>query len=164
MFKVSTALLAGALALALAASLGSAADARSARGERPAPVGSDPFVSGYGYRGDFPDPSVLRVGNTWFAYSTTVGGLNLPVLRSTDLVHWQARGEGLTKPAPWAVKHKKGRVRARDHVGAERRAHRPPVRALLRDPPARHEAQDVHLDVALEVPGPGLRRQAPSAR
>ena len=94
----------------LAASLAplGAADARSARGERPAPVGSDPFVSGYGYRGDFPDPSVLRVGNTWFAYSTTVGGLNLPVLKSTDLVHWQARGEGLTKPAPWAVKHKRG--------------------------------------------------------
>jgi beta-xylosidase len=115
MFKVSTALdrrrralLAGVLALALAATLGplGAADARS---ERPSPVGSDPFVSGYGYRGDFPDPSVLRVGNYWFAYSTTVGGLNLPVLRSTDLVHWAARGEGLTKPAPWAVKHKKKR-------------------------------------------------------
>ena len=77
----------------MAAGLGplGAADARS---ERPSPVGSDPFVSGYGYRGDFPDPSVLHVGSTWFAYSTTTGGRNLPVLRSTDLVHWQARARG----------------------------------------------------------------------
>ena len=71
--------------------------------KRPAPVGSDHFGVGYGYRGDFPDPTVLRVGRYWFAYSTTVASLNLPVLKSTDLVHWQANGEGLKRPARWAA-------------------------------------------------------------
>jgi beta-xylosidase len=78
------------------------ADDASARDARPAPVGSDRFVVGQPYRGDFPDPTVLRVGNVFYAYSTTVSSLNLPVLSSRDLVHWTARGEGLMDVARWA--------------------------------------------------------------
>jgi beta-xylosidase len=73
-----------------------------ARDARPAPVGSDHFATGQLYRGDFPDPSVLRFGNVYYAYSTTISGLNLPVMTSRDLVHWRARGEGLMKVAAWA--------------------------------------------------------------
>lgn len=94
-------------ALAVLAVLGQSGPA-TAYSSRPSPVGSDSFGVGRSYSGDFPDPSVLRVGRYWFAYSTTMSNLNLPVLKSTDLVHWQAAGEGLKKPAPWAAKRKGG--------------------------------------------------------
>ncbi len=74
-----------------------------ARDQRPAPVGSDHFAVGRPYRGDFPDPSVLRVGGLYYAYSTTIASLNLPVMTSPDLVHWRARGEGLARVASWAA-------------------------------------------------------------
>ena len=80
----------------------------SARDARPAPIGSDPFTVGRPYRGDFPDPSVLRVGRVYYAYSTTVSGLNLPVMTSRDLVHWWARGEGLRNVAAWARSRRVG--------------------------------------------------------
>ena len=78
------------------------ADRATARDARPTPVGSDRFVLGQSYRGDFPDPTVLRVGKVFYAYSTTISTLNLPVMSSRDLVHWQARGEGLMNVATWA--------------------------------------------------------------
>jgi beta-xylosidase len=80
----------------------------SAHDARPAPVGSDRFVSGQPYRGDFPDPSVLRVGKLYYAYSTTISALNLPVMTSWDLVHWRVRGEALNNVAPWAASRKIG--------------------------------------------------------
>ena len=85
-----------------------AASAIDSRGARPAPVGSDRFLTGRPYRGDFPDPSVLRVGQVYYAYSTTIASLNLPVMTSRDLVHWTARGEGLTRVAPWAASRPAG--------------------------------------------------------
>jgi len=75
----------------------------TARDARPAPIGSDRFVAGKPYRGDFPDPTVLRVGKVFYAYSTTTSTLNLPVMSSRDLIHWQARGEGLMRVAPWTA-------------------------------------------------------------
>jgi beta-xylosidase len=87
----------------------SARDTTPARGQLPAPVGSDKFATGGSYRGDFPDPAVLRVGTTYYAYSTTVSSLNLPVVASTDLVHWRALGEGLKRPARWALTRKVGK-------------------------------------------------------
>lgn len=78
------------------------AEQASARTGRPQPVGSDQFATGMPYRGDFPDPTVVRVGARFYAYSTTIAGLNLPVMTSRDLIHWKARGEGLKNVAPWA--------------------------------------------------------------
>lgn len=63
-----------------------------ARPDLPAPIGSDKFDAGQPYSGDFPDPSVIRVGRTYYAYSTTIASLNLPTISSTDLMHWTARG------------------------------------------------------------------------
>ncbi|TFK47469.1 glycoside hydrolase family 43 protein [Heliocybe sulcata] len=37
---------------------------------------------------NFPDPSILQVGGTWYAYSTTSGGKNVPMQTSSDFVHW----------------------------------------------------------------------------
>jgi beta-xylosidase len=77
---------------------------------RPAPIGQDPWHPGQTYRGDFPDPAVLRVGSTYYAYATGTAGLNLPVLVSTDLRTWKAaparRGavvvDAMGAPARWA--------------------------------------------------------------
>jgi len=83
--RVLSRLLVGFTALAL---LGVMTPAQA----RPAPIGQDAYVLDSSYRGDFPDPSVLRVGSRWFAYSTTTANLNLPVLVSKDLRHWTVAG------------------------------------------------------------------------
>lgn len=87
-----------------------------ARPLRPSPTGQDPLVAGQPYSGDFPDPSVLRVGARYYAYATTSGdsvktGLNVPMVTSTDLRTWILRpatpdaplGDVLPKPAAWAA-------------------------------------------------------------
>ena len=102
-----TAVLLG-LAVVLSAVLGTSGPAVARTGVAN-PIGSDAFVASSSYRGDFPDPSVLRVGSTWYAYSTTVSSLNLPVLASTDLVHWRAVGEGLKKAPRWAATRRTGK-------------------------------------------------------
>ncbi|MCA1719892.1 MAG: glycoside hydrolase family 43 protein [Actinobacteria bacterium] len=43
------------------------------------------------YTSNFPDPSVLRVGNGFVAYGTSTGGAYLPAMTSTDLRTWTAR-------------------------------------------------------------------------
>lgn len=60
------------------------------------------FEAGLEWRGDFGDPHVVRVGSTYYAYSSPVGGRYLPVLTSTDLVHWYIHRRWTSKPAPWA--------------------------------------------------------------
>lgn len=72
------------------------------------PLGSDRFTSSRYYRGDFPDPSVLKHAGTWYAYSTSISSLNLPVMASSDLVRWRPVGEGLRSPARWAQSRKVG--------------------------------------------------------
>lgn len=49
------------------------------------------FAPGSTWWGDFGDPQVVRVGNTYYAYSSPTGGRYLPVLTSTDLVTWRVR-------------------------------------------------------------------------
>lgn len=55
------------------------------------PGSSEAFRGGSAYTGKFPDPTVLRVGSTFYAYATTVAALNLPVTTSSDLRTWTAR-------------------------------------------------------------------------
>ena len=83
-------------------------DGAAARDRVANPIGSDRFVTGGYYRGDFPDPGITKVGRTYYAYSTTMSSLNLPTMSSTDLVHWRALGEGLQRPAAWAVQRRVG--------------------------------------------------------
>jgi beta-xylosidase len=61
-----------------------------------------PRVLAAGAPTDFPDPFVLRVGATYFAFSTNSGGANVPVMRSTDLVHWARDGDALPALPRWA--------------------------------------------------------------
>ncbi|MGO4256810.1 glycoside hydrolase family 43 protein [Marmoricola sp. RAF53] len=89
---------------------------------RPAPVGQDPVKPGQAYAGDFPDPAVMRVGATYYAYSTTSYGLNVPMLSSTDLRSWKAgpgtaanpSGDALPRTPVWSAgtEQKDGRFHA----------------------------------------------------
>ncbi|MEP6814090.1 MAG: glycoside hydrolase family 43 protein [Marmoricola sp.] len=76
-----------------------------------ASVGSDRFVAGQTYRGDFADPWVTKSGDTYYAYATNTANLNLPVMTSKDLLTWTARtsydtkwwhNDGMPRPARWA--------------------------------------------------------------
>lgn len=54
------------------------------------------------YTGDFPDPYVLRVGLTYYGYATQAGTTNVQLLRSSDLVVWEPRGDALPALPSWA--------------------------------------------------------------
>jgi beta-xylosidase len=54
------------------------------------------------YPGDLPDPSVLVVGTTYWAYSTGSGGRNLQVVSSPDLAAWTAPTDPLPTLPSWA--------------------------------------------------------------
>ncbi len=72
----------------------------------------DTFAAGIEpYTGNFADPTVLRVGDTWYAYSTGTARRYLPVLTSTDLLSWRTHeswsgdpldNDALAAPASWA--------------------------------------------------------------
>jgi beta-xylosidase len=55
------------------------------------------------YDKNFPDPGVLRVGDTWFAYGTNDAVDNVPLLTSTDLVHWTLQNDVLPAVGAWAT-------------------------------------------------------------
>lgn len=53
--------------------------------------------------GDFPDPSVVRSGDTYWATATTSNWAPaFPLLESKDLIHWQLRGHVFTELPSWA--------------------------------------------------------------
>lgn len=99
--------------LALVCGLGpaQAGEGDSSRFARASVAGGEALVHGQRYRGDFPDPSVLRVGAGYRAYGTNTAGVNLPILRSNDLRTWIATGpggevaptEGFPSPPSWAL-------------------------------------------------------------
>ncbi len=68
------------------------------------------FEPGKPYSANFPDPSVIEVGGTYYAYATVTGGSYVPVMTSTDLQTWVAReayapyvNDGLPNPASWGL-------------------------------------------------------------
>ncbi len=54
------------------------------------------------YPYDFPDPHILLVGDTYYAYSTCSNTTNIPVIQSKDLVHWQSQGDALPALPKWS--------------------------------------------------------------
>jgi beta-xylosidase len=52
---------------------------------------------------NFPDPGVLLVDGTYYAYATNGPSGNAPLITSTDLVHWTERGDALPTIGAWAV-------------------------------------------------------------
>jgi beta-xylosidase len=54
--------------------------------------------------GDFPDPSVIRVGNDYWATATTSQWAPIfPLLHSTDLVNWETTGAVFQTPPSWSA-------------------------------------------------------------
>lgn len=54
------------------------------------------------YSGDFPDPSVVRIGPEYWAAGTASGASRFPpILRSTDLVHWSYAGQLFDSAPAW---------------------------------------------------------------
>ena len=53
--------------------------------------------------GDFPDPSIVRVGNTYYAVGTSCDfAPNYPIYQSSDLINWTRVGAVFSKPPAWA--------------------------------------------------------------
>ena len=69
---------------------------------------SGPTYSNPVFRHDAPDPSIIRAANgNFYIYTTqsiySAGVLNLPILKSSDLVHWKLAGEVFHSIPRWAV-------------------------------------------------------------
>ena len=62
----------------------------------------DGSAGGLAYPFDFPDPFVLPVGNTYYAFATNSAAGNIQIIQSPDLTHWTTVGDALPHPAPWA--------------------------------------------------------------
>jgi beta-xylosidase len=56
------------------------------------------------YDQNFPDPTVLVVDHTYYAYSTNSDGENVPVIESSDLTHWKAIGDAMSVLPSWATR------------------------------------------------------------
>ena len=55
-------------------------------------------------RKDFPDPFVLRAGDTFYAYSTNGDRGNVPTATSKNLADWTVGGDAMPELPPWAKK------------------------------------------------------------
>jgi beta-xylosidase len=51
---------------------------------------------------NFPDPGILKVGGTYYAFATNSRGRTVPVRTSTDLAQWSATSEALPALPGWA--------------------------------------------------------------
>lgn len=54
------------------------------------------------FSGNFPDPSLLVAGDSFYAYSTNAAGSNIQVMVSTTLVHWRPLGDAMAFLPTWA--------------------------------------------------------------
>ena len=55
--------------------------------------------AGLVYPFDFPDPDVIVVGRTYYAYATNSVAGNIQIIASSDLTHWVSVGNALPSPA-----------------------------------------------------------------
>ena len=51
---------------------------------------------------DFPDPGILKVDGTYYAYATNTSGRNVQLARSTDLVRWDLLTDAMPALPTWA--------------------------------------------------------------
>lgn len=61
------------------------------------------YATGARFPFDFADPFVLRVGGTYYGYSTNAGAGDIQVIRSSDLTNWEIVGNGLVGVPSWAA-------------------------------------------------------------
>lgn len=53
---------------------------------------------------DFPDPEILRVNDTYYAFATISGGKNIQAAQSKNLVEWEVLPDALPQVPAWALK------------------------------------------------------------
>jgi beta-xylosidase len=58
--------------------------------------------TGLVYPFDFPDPDIILVGKTYYAYATNSVAGNIQIIDSIDLSHWTAVGNALPNLPAWA--------------------------------------------------------------
>ncbi len=63
------------------------------------------YATGARFPYDFPDPFVLRAGDSYYGYSTNSGAGDIQVIRSSDLVTWELVGNALAALPSWASPH-----------------------------------------------------------
>ncbi len=54
------------------------------------------------YPYDFPDPDIIRVGNTYYGYATNSAAGNIQMISSTNLTTWNLQGTALPQVPAWA--------------------------------------------------------------
>src|SRR5687768_7128905 len=65
---------------------------------------SGPSYTNPVYKLDFPDPHVILVDDTYYAYGTTNGStINIRVMRSPDLINWEELGDALPALPKWSA-------------------------------------------------------------
>jgi arabinan endo-1,5-alpha-L-arabinosidase len=74
-----------------------------AQGSTATPLPPGTFVNPV-YDRDFPDPDVLRVGDTFYAYATNAAANNIRTAYSKDLVHWMPLNDALPNLPDWATR------------------------------------------------------------
>ncbi len=91
-----------------AASIAASASAAASPTAGPTPIptpGPDEFVNPV-IAQDFPDPDVLKAGDTYYAYATGNGHNTFQTARSPDLVQWERLGDAMPAAPRWT---KRGR-------------------------------------------------------
>jgi beta-xylosidase len=65
---------------------------------------SGPSFTNPVYKNDFPDPHIILVEDTYYAYGTTNGSsINIRLIRSQDLVNWEDLGDALPALPKWSM-------------------------------------------------------------
>lgn len=67
----------------------------------PSTLGTTPTSEQRVYAENFPDPHVIVVDDTLYAYATNGDPGNMPVIRSSDLQTWEAVGDAMPELATW---------------------------------------------------------------
>jgi beta-xylosidase len=52
-------------------------------------------------RTNFPDPFLLQVGDTWYAFATNGSGKNVQLATSTNLIQWSLKSDAMPALAKW---------------------------------------------------------------
>jgi hypothetical protein len=96
----------GARRAGFVAALGACVLAVSSAAWAPSAAATPPTASNVRapvYNSDAPDPDVILVGGTYYAYTTGTDLRNIPVLESTDLRTWHVAGDALPSLPGWSV-------------------------------------------------------------
>ena len=101
MGRSRAAILAAALLLAAAGCGGDGGGGRPASTTAPPRTFTNPVLDG-----NFADPSLLKVGDLWYAYATGDLVANLQVASSRDLVHWERLDDALPELPAWSALQK----------------------------------------------------------